>query len=119
MADSVVAGWLAELNLHDLIPTFRDEGVDSVALAGLEDGQLKELGVKRMGDRTKLRAKGMGIALPKPAAASSSATPAAPGGEGSMVHVPEHLRVLNRLSGSPAVNAAEFGQFEVDYGGRV
>ena len=111
MADSVVAGWLAELNLSDLIPTFRDEGVcsrpeagacrteagrqevgrrscdycsalipetdpilptrarfrsliattefpdtqvDSVALAGLEDGQLKELGVKRMGDRSKV-----------------------------------------------------------------
>jgi hypothetical protein len=110
MADSVVAGWLAELSLCDLIPTFRDEGVcsrpeagacrteagrqevrrrscdylalipeidpilptrarfrsliattefpdtqvDSVALAGLEDGQLKELGVKRMGDRSKV-----------------------------------------------------------------
>ena len=27
MADSVVAGWLAELSLQDLIPTFRDEGV--------------------------------------------------------------------------------------------
>ena len=110
MAYSVVAGWLAELSLCDLIPTFRDEGVcsrpeagacrteagrqevrrrscdylalipeidhilqtrarfrsliattefpdtqvDSVALAGLEDGQLKELGVKRMGDRSKV-----------------------------------------------------------------
>ena len=30
MADSVVAGWLAELGLQDLIPTFRDEGVRSL-----------------------------------------------------------------------------------------
>lgn len=36
MADSVVAGWLAELNLHDLIPTFRDEGVRSL-LSKLRD----------------------------------------------------------------------------------
>lgn len=30
------------------------EGIDSEALAALDDSQLKELGVKRMGDRTKV-----------------------------------------------------------------
>lgn len=30
------------------------EGIDSEALAALDDVQLKELGVKRMGDRTKV-----------------------------------------------------------------
>ena len=32
----------------------RQEGIDSEALAALDDAQLKELGVKRMGDRTKV-----------------------------------------------------------------
>jgi hypothetical protein len=101
MADSLVAGWLSEIGLEGVIPTFREvrcpkprlrarpwslaatppspavpallvaeagagvclmavcggfgqEGIDSEALAALDDSQLKELGVKRMGDRTKV-----------------------------------------------------------------
>ena len=102
MADSLVAGWLAEIGLEGVIPTFREvsyprsqplepfrnhlllrgarlsllgggtgwpvpdgsawgfgqEGIDSEALAALDDSQLKELGVKRMGDRTKVITQG-------------------------------------------------------------
>ena len=41
MSDSLVAGWLTELNLVECIRTFRDEGIDSEALTGLDDAQLK------------------------------------------------------------------------------
>ena len=41
MSDSLVAGWLTELNLVVCIKTFRDEGIDSEALTGLDDAQLK------------------------------------------------------------------------------
>jgi hypothetical protein len=41
MSDSLVAGWLTELNLMECIKTFRDEGIDSEALTGLDDAQLK------------------------------------------------------------------------------
>ena len=54
MADSVVAGWLSELNLAHIIRTFLEEGVDVEALSKLDDAQLKELGVLRMGDRAKV-----------------------------------------------------------------
>lgn len=37
-----------------LLGTSLQEGIDSEALAALDDAQLKELGVKRMGDRTKV-----------------------------------------------------------------
>ena len=43
MADSLVAGWLTELNLTECIKTFREEGIDSEALTGLDDAQLKVL----------------------------------------------------------------------------
>ena len=104
MADSLVAGWLAEIGLETIISTFREEGIDSEALAALDDSQLKELGVKRMGDRTKLRAKAMGISLPDPFASpqrmnqppANGELPGAVRGRG----VPEHLQVLQRLSAS-------------------
>jgi hypothetical protein len=50
-----------------------------------------------------LRAKATGVALPRPVASTSkAATTFLVGGSASGVHVPEHLRVLNRLSGSPS-----------------
>lgn len=54
MADSIVAGWLSELDLAACISIFREEGIDSEALSCLTDDQLVQLGVKRMGDRTKV-----------------------------------------------------------------
>jgi hypothetical protein len=54
MADSIVAGWLVELGLTECIAIFREEGIDSEALASLDESQLMILGVKRMGDRTKV-----------------------------------------------------------------
>jgi hypothetical protein len=54
MADSVVAGWLVELGLSECIAVFREEGIDSEALASLDESQLMLLGVRRMGDRTKV-----------------------------------------------------------------
>ena len=91
------------------------EGIDSEALAALDDAQLKELGVKRMGDRTKLRAKALGISLPAPFA--SPQPPRARGGDGKVqgdanegTNIPEHLQVLKRLSGSsPEKMAAPSG----------
>jgi len=56
MADAAVAGWLDEMGLEALIPVFEREGVDSEALAALSNCDLKELGVKRLGDRAKLQA---------------------------------------------------------------
>eukprot|EP00960_Hanusia_phi_P076249 768536-Hanusia_phi.AAC.9 len=55
MTESVVAGWLGELGLGNLIEVFEEEGIDSEALAALNEAQLKQLGVTRMGDRTKVR----------------------------------------------------------------
>jgi hypothetical protein len=55
MADSIVAGWLVELGLNECISLFREEGIDSEALASLDESQLMILGVKRMGDRTKVQ----------------------------------------------------------------
>jgi hypothetical protein len=37
-----------------VVMVVRQEGIDSEELAALDDNQLKELGVKRMGDRTKV-----------------------------------------------------------------
>ena len=135
------------------------EGIDSEALAALDDSQLKELGVKRMGDRTKvacqfslslfssrhslflaqsspdipfsssiillahaasrkaphvsflsnvpsckqLRAKATGIALPAPFASSPPRAGQPDNGMrgqggGGGQNVPEHLKVLNRIS---------------------
>jgi len=54
MADAIVAGWLADLDLGSCIATFRDEGIDSEALSCLTDEQLVQLGVRRMGDRSKV-----------------------------------------------------------------
>eukprot|EP00291_Cryptomonas_curvata_P024174 CAMPEP_0172170434 /NCGR_PEP_ID=MMETSP1050-20130122/11261_1 /TAXON_ID=233186 /ORGANISM="Cryptomonas curvata, Strain CCAP979/52" /LENGTH=227 /DNA_ID=CAMNT_0012841607 /DNA_START=101 /DNA_END=781 /DNA_ORIENTATION=+ len=94
MSDSLVAGWLTELNLMECIKTFRDEGIDSEALTGLDDAQLKELGVNRMGDRTKLRAKAMGVSLTAPLLKG------AVGPEARDI-VPEHLKVLQRMASPP------------------
>ena len=64
MGDPFVVGWLAELGIDSstssglaVIRKFQEEGIDSDALASLDDAQLKALGVKRMGDRAKLQDK--------------------------------------------------------------
>ncbi len=48
MSDSLVAGWLTELNLMECIKTFREEGIDSEALTGLDDAQLKVVHIKQV-----------------------------------------------------------------------
>ena len=75
MGDPFVVGWLAELGIDsstssglDVIRKFQEEGIDSHALASLDDAQLKELGVKRMGDRAKLQDKATAKVLAQPAA---------------------------------------------------
>ena len=52
--DPLVAKWLRQLKLHHLAGEFELERIDSTSLALLSHGQLQELGVHRMGDRTKL-----------------------------------------------------------------
>jgi hypothetical protein len=52
--DPLVAKWLLQLKLHHLAGEFELERIDSTSLALLSHGQLQELGVHRMGDRTKL-----------------------------------------------------------------
>eukprot|EP00281_Chroomonas_sp_CCMP1168_P014884 CAMPEP_0206212920 /NCGR_PEP_ID=MMETSP0047_2-20121206/840_1 /ASSEMBLY_ACC=CAM_ASM_000192 /TAXON_ID=195065 /ORGANISM="Chroomonas mesostigmatica_cf, Strain CCMP1168" /LENGTH=144 /DNA_ID=CAMNT_0053635023 /DNA_START=147 /DNA_END=578 /DNA_ORIENTATION=+ len=103
MADALTAGWLVELGLDDCIATFREEGIDSEALVCLEDQQLQMLGVKRMGDRTKLKAKANGVAVKVASPikdTSSSATYNRSSSARKEGPVPEHLQVLSRLSAS-------------------
>jgi len=52
--DPLVAKWLRQLKLQHLAGEFELERIDSTSLALLSHGQLQELGVHRMGDRTKL-----------------------------------------------------------------
>lgn len=52
--DPVVARWLEKLGLKTLSHVFAAESVDSMSLALLSHEQLKELGVQKMGDRSKL-----------------------------------------------------------------
>ena len=125
----MVAGWLSELNLAHIIRTFLEEGVDVEALSKLDDAQLKELGVLRMGDRAKVLpfwldfecfcdrrvrdpARGPGWASPWELVTSVRGT----GGEqlrakaldsvapAESTDVPEHVKILQRM-GSPQVDS--------------
>jgi hypothetical protein len=52
--DPVVLQWLHLLGLEHLALNFERERIDSATLVFLSHKQLEELGVLRMGDRTKL-----------------------------------------------------------------
>ena len=45
---------LKELQLKDLLPLFESQGIDDAVLGELSDTDLKEIGIKKLGDRKKL-----------------------------------------------------------------
>jgi hypothetical protein len=45
---------LAEIGLSDLLPIFEAQGIDDAVLGELSDADLKEIGIKKLGDRKKL-----------------------------------------------------------------
>eukprot|EP00050_Salpingoeca_kvevrii_P012341 m.21818 g.21818 ORF g.21818 m.21818 type:complete len:1474 (+) comp3956_c0_seq2:226-4647(+) len=49
-----VADWLQHRSLHDCVATFRENKIDGAALLVIGADDLKELGIKALGDRAKL-----------------------------------------------------------------
>ncbi|EKX47961.1 hypothetical protein GUITHDRAFT_136934 [Guillardia theta CCMP2712] len=52
-----IQSWLKELGLEELLPKFEEEKIDVEALAAMNEQELKEVGVERIGDRAKLRSR--------------------------------------------------------------
>ncbi len=72
--DKAVGDWLRQLGFEALIDAFEENAVDSDVLPELDNNDLKDLGVTRLGDRKKLLA---AIAKLQPAAADASVNPTA------------------------------------------
>lgn len=75
---------LTHLGLGSLYPFFRKEKIDDSLLAGLSDGDLREIGVSRLGDRKRLLAAfsdpGSPFVATSPEAPEPPAKPAQPAG---------------------------------------